>query len=1026
MAMVLDPNLSVRWVNPAFEARTGYSLDELRDQYPNDFTNSIADPVAAEKISTALKTHSSCSVEVRKRDRKGAMYCVDVNVQPFTRLDGTFEGFMIIATDVTQRNASELALKDLALEANENRQRLLDTIDAIPDAFAIFDADDHLVLHNQNYLDAFSVTTNEVRIGMQFEDLVRVGVLQGDFPDAIGQEEAWIAKRVAFHKNAEGEIEQRLSNNRWLRIYERMTPDGGRIGLRMDITELKIAEQRLTDIIDGAGLGLWENDVATNTTTLSHQWPAILGGTENANPSLTDDNRQQVVHPDDLKRVQEAMFAVISGDRERIEEEVRLRHRDGHWIHTLARGRAIAFDRDGKPTRISGIALDLTDRRHTEERLRAILDASSIGTWHRLSKHGDVTIDEQYAKMLGYTLDALLPWTHKRFLELLHPSDALNMIADVDKMKGLMQTDTTREFRMRHRDGHWIWVMSKARIHSWTDIGKPDEESGIHVDITERKVREAALADAQKELDEVRTARRVSDQRFADIAAVSDDWFWETDEKQIITYISSGFERTTGLPVEAMMGRTLVELGFTGKSKFSQGEWRALGKREAERERVSDFLFRLSVRPNRPPVWLRINGAPFYSSGGVYGGYRGVGSDVSALIAASERAEAANEAKSRFLANMSHELRTPLTAVLGLTELLSETQVTDPQRKMIDTIHDSGEGLLALVNDILDLAKIEAGKLTIENNVFVPADTFKKVRALFSPSVQATGLTLNLDVDPACEIERMGDANRIQQILHNLVGNAIKFTSVGKVVISGQMTSGQEQDHLVITVTDTGIGMSNEQMAKVFEEFEQAEGSTARRFGGTGLGLSITRRLVNLMAGEISLTSEIDKGTQVTVTIPLPMAPKAIQALEVPKENEPENFAGLHVLVADDNLTNQKILSAQLGKLGVDITLANDGVEACELFKPGGYDIILLDISMPKLDGIGALKAIRELECAAKVPHIPALAVTANAMQHQVDEYLEAGFSGHIAKPFRKGALSKMIAQCLTAERLGSDLSTVK
>jgi PAS domain S-box-containing protein len=1011
LAMVLDTDQRIRWVNPALEARTGFALDELRGHHPSEFLDPTSDPAEVARIAQALTDRVPCKAEICKHDRHGTRYSVAVDVQTFARPDGTFEGFLVIETDITERKKHESALKHLAAEAEAARQQLQQAISAMPDAFAIFDADDRLVMCNRKYQSSLPRTAPVIVPGVTFEEILDAALERGDFPDATGQEAAWKAQRLAFHSRAAGEVELRLNTGRWVRAYERITPGGGRVALRIDISALKLAEQRLNEIIDGAAIGTWEFDVATQSATLNEQWAAMLGLGPRNLTRLSAANWAQFIHPDDAHGISAAMRAVSTGESPRIEAEIRMRHQDGHWVHVLARGRVTSQDATGRPLRVSGVGLDLTERRHAEERLHTILAASSIGTWQFNAESGTTLCDEQYAGMLGYTLAELAPWTHAKFESMVHPDDLKHMRKALAALYGTNQTDISHEFRMRHRDGRWIWILSQTRVQRWITPGIPAEESGVHIDITERKTREAALAEATHALECALAAQQESDQRFADIAAVSDEWFWEIDDESRIVYLSSGFERITGLSVDQLHGRTLEAVGFSAGSALSQGDWPELARQVEQRAKLSDFLFRLVIGNQRPPIWLRISGAPIFDTDGRYAGYRGVGSNVSELIGATERAETANQAKSRFLATMSHELRTPLTGVLGMADLLSETTVTAQQREMIDTIRDSGEGLLAIVNDVLDLAKIEAGKMTVDCQAFVPADLLRRVHALHAPRAQAAGLTLALDMSPDCNRPCLGDINRLQQVLNNLLGNAVKFTLQGGVTVRGRIAASPGGDTLEIAVEDTGIGMSAEQSAKVFEEFEQAEGSIARRFGGTGLGLSITRHLVGLMDGEISLSSIPGQGTQVRITLPIGTAP-GTRSVAAPLADVPQrNLSGLRVLVADDNRANRRILETLLGKLEMAVTLAEDGHEAQRLYEPGAFDLLMLDISMPGLDGIGALAAIRQTEQQAGIPPTPALAVTANALHHQIEEYLAAGFAGHIAKPFRKEAFTETIAR---------------
>ncbi|KPQ01764.1 MAG: Signal transduction histidine kinase [Rhodobacteraceae bacterium HLUCCA12] len=697
------------------------------------------------------------------------------------------------------------------------------------------------------------------------------------------------------------------------------------------------------------------------------------------------------------------MARVRRCERDQLEDEVRMRHAQGHWVHMLTRGQVISRDEAGRPLKMSGVYLDISERRRAEERLSTILDASAVGTWQLDAVTGEVVIDDQYAAMLGYSREDLTPMTQQLFESMMHPQDLVKVRENIAALHRSGSNRTMHEFRMRHRQGHWVWILSKTRVLRWAGPCRVAEESGVHIDITENKQREFALIEAREALEKALTARRIAEKRIADIAEVSDDWFWEQDREGRCTYVSSGFERATGFSRERILGRRRDEIASSPELCETE-EWKALDRKMSKHESFSDFIYQIGLSDDDSPIYIRVSGAPYFDSEGRFMGYRGVGTNVSALIAATERAESANQAKSRFLANMSHELRTPLTGVLGMAEILSERITDQGNRRMLETIRESGEGLLNILNDILDLAKIEAGKMTIDPRPFAPASEAQRVEMLFALRAQSKGLELLVQAAPDCNRLRMGDTHRIRQILNNLIGNAIKFTETGRIRVSFAIEPG---DMLAIEVVDTGIGMSDDQAAKVFDEFEQAESSTARRFGGTGLGLSITRRLVRLMEGEITLNSAPGQGTRVAVRLPAPCA----QMDQPPAPQSPVDLSRLHVLVADDNRTNRTILDTMLSGMGIQVTLAEDGQIACDLFRPGAFDMVLLDISMPVLDGVGALQAIRTCEAQAGAPPTPALAVTANAMQHQVDEYLAAGFAGHIAKPFRRAVLAQTLSE---------------
>lgn len=369
------------------------------------------------------------------------------------------------------------------------------------------------------------------------------------------------------------------------------------------------------------------------------------------------------------------------------------------------------------------------------------------------------------------------------------------------------------------------------------------------------------------------------------------------------------------------------------------------------------------------------------------------------------RAEEANRLKSRFLANMSHELRTPLNGVLGMAQALQDMVSGQEQQRMVETIRISGDELLAILNDILDLSKIESGKIVIEQVPFRPLAVFSRIVRLHGPQAEAKGLRVTLDVDPALDGEFLGDEHRLTQVLHNVTGNAIKFTQNGQVELRAEATAGV----LRITVTDSGIGMTQAQLASVFDEFVQADASITRRFGGTGLGMPIAKGLMMMMGGTIEIDSAPGRGTRVQLTMPLPPAP-ASEPEAAPSQDGPAPvLTGLRILVAEDNRTNQTVLQALLRNSGVVLTLVENGREALAAAMAGEFDLFLFDISMPEMDGHTALKQIEAAYRVAGLKMPPAAALSANVMPDQLSRYTADGFATCLAKPIRKAALFECI-----------------
>jgi PAS domain S-box-containing protein len=363
-------------------------------------------------------------------------------------------------------------------------------------------------------------------------------------------------------------------------------------------------------------------------------------------------------------------------------------------------------------------------------------------------------------------------------------------------------------------------------------------------------------------------------------------------------------------------------------------------------------------------------------------------------------AEAASVAKTEFLATMSHEIRTPMNGVIGMADLLRRTALDAEQARMLDIIRESGEGLLHIINDILDFSKIEEGRMDIDSIAFSLADIADQIERAHAARARESGVALSVACAPECSAPRLGDPHRIAQILHNLVSNAIKFSEGGSVSVRIAEGPGEA---VRLTVADTGIGMSRAQAARVFERFAQADSSTTRRFGGTGLGLAIVKGLAERMGGSVTLETALGAGSTFTVTLPLRAADAGAGAGGGAEEGDAPR---LRVLAADDNEINRQVLAAFLDSLALPYRMATGGPEAVAAAREGGYDVLMLDISMPEIDGVEALAAIRAEAAARGAPRAPAVAVTANAMPHQVEAYLAAGFDDHLAKPITRDALA--------------------
>jgi signal transduction histidine kinase/ActR/RegA family two-component response regulator len=369
-------------------------------------------------------------------------------------------------------------------------------------------------------------------------------------------------------------------------------------------------------------------------------------------------------------------------------------------------------------------------------------------------------------------------------------------------------------------------------------------------------------------------------------------------------------------------------------------------------------------------------------------------------------AAAANRAKSAFLATMSHEIRTPLNGVLGMAQAMAAGELPECQRERLQVIQQSGQALLAILNDVLDLSKIEAGKLTLEDGVFDLGELAAGTRAVFAALAESRDLKFSLTMEEGAAGCYRGDPTRVRQILYNLLSNAVKFTPAGEI----QALLSATPSGLRLTVADTGVGIAPDALARLFNKFVQADDTTTRRFGGTGLGLAICRELAVMMDGVIRVESEPGRGSTFVVDLPLPRAEGAAAAVREAAET-PDDFdaASLKVLAAEDNEVNQLVLKTLLGQIGLEPTVVGDGRKALEAWRAARWDLILMDIQMPEMDGLAATAAIRAEELASGRARTPIVALTADALAHQTASYAARGMDGCVAKPIEAARLFEVL-----------------
>lgn len=794
-----------------------------------------------------------------------------------------------------------------------------------------------------------------------------------------------------------------------LKVQIRPLTSGAKMVICTDIGDLYSEKARWRAAIDGAGIGTWEWTIATGENRINDRWAEMLGYTMQELAPHVFDTFLNLLPAESVAVHRVACDKMLSGETERFECELQMYHKNGHRVWVLSRGRVTAYDANGKPAIISGMHLEISDLKLAEERLKQVVEGAQLGTWDWDIAAEVQRANHQWATMLGYTDDEVMPMTYNRWRDLVHPDD----IDFVEESMGLCLSGQAEgmatEYRMRHKNGEWCWLLDRAKVISRTRDGRAAYIVGIQIEIGQQKAREEALLVAKTQAEQALNERNRAERRLADIAAVTDDWFWEQDHDLRFQFFShTQFLRDVTGPRSQLLGRSWQEWLQNGKAEQVGADWATLFKTLADRAPFRDFVMELASDTDADPRWLRFSGTPVFDEGGNFIGYRGVGSDVTQLYLAKLRAEEANKSKTMFLANMSHEIRTPLNGVLGMAEVL-DSSVTEPRHKeMIRTIRDSGESLLNILNDILDMSKIEARKLELELVPFDPTELATRIEELHRLRAEEKGLDFDISIGIGAERPRIGDPHRLRQVLNNLISNAIKFTDKGRVAV---VMRGKLGRPLVIEISDTGIGMSAEQIEHIHEEFVQADSSIARRYGGTGLGMSITRTLVNMMGGRISIFSEVGSGTKISVELPLPNSEVEPTKEKPSTERQQHTAAGLHFLIADDNATNCTVLHHLLAQFGARTTIVENGLDALNAWRQTKFDLLLLDIAMPVMDGITAIQNIRAEEKTTGRSYTRAVAVTANVMPFQIAEYISAGFDASIGKPVS----SKQLAQTIGA-----------
>lgn len=779
------------------------------------------------------------------------------------------------------------------------------------------------------------------------------------------------------------------------------------VGVISDITHRKQAEDTLREMEATAQaakrhleeaqriahLGSWQLNIVSNQLVWSKECYAIFGIQQDT--SLTFESFVNCIHPDDRDLVSTAWSSALTGAPYDITHRICV----GDKVKWVVEQADIVFDNNGNALHGVGTVQDITERKETDnalreakERFQFVIEGSQLGFWDWDIATGSVIRNERWAEMLGYTVQDIEN-SVRQWIDYIHPDDRDPAMQSLqDHLDGKTEMHKA-EYRMLTKAGQYRWILDQAKIVSRDSHGKPLRMCGTHTDITERK----QILNALQESEE-RYRNLVDNLQNVVVYQITGD----LEGNRKFAYISRAVERLNEITVEEV----LTDANVIYRQILPQyHDELQLKEVEAISNHAPLHIEVQSLLPSGIVKWFEFTVSPRIRHDGQII-WDGVEVDIThrkqseqELIEAKLSADAANLAKSEFLANMSHEIRTPMNGVVGMTHLLRTTDLTPEQEQYLANIEISANSLTTLISDILDLSKIESGKMVLESTAFSLRSCIQDILSSQQFFIQQKAIRVTTEIADELPNTLIGDQLRTRQILLNILGNAIKFTEQGQINIVAELVEQHDRDiHVRMAIRDTGIGMSEQLQEQIFAPFVQADSSTTRRYGGSGLGLAICRRLADLMGGRIWVESREGAGSCFYIELHFTDAGTINVSPPVAVAETSLLGRSLTILLAEDNRVNAEFIDKILSRLGHRVICVENGRQALEMLTRQNFDCILMDIQMPILGGDAATVIIREQEIQTG-GHIPIIALTAHAMHEERLRILAQGFDAHIAKP---------------------------
>ena len=771
------------------------------------------------------------------------------------------------------------------------------------------------------------------------------------------------------------------------------------------LEKIRQSEERWKFALEGSGAGLWEYNFQTEALFFSVQYEKMLGYTKDElenNSSIWP----AIIHPDDFKIFKEYDLEYEQGIRTSHKKEYRIKRKDGSYIWVMDRGMLISKTEDGKSLRIIGTHTDITEKKLSEDKLESqrhfyeqVLNQipSDIVVFdknHRYLFINPIAIkDPELRKwMIGKKDEDYCTHRNKPIHIVEGRRNIFNKVLDSKKLyaweETLQNADGEIEFHLRN-----MYPVLDSN-------GAVEMVIGYGVNISERKKIEEQIL--------------INEKRYRDLFNYSQAMICTHDKNGIILSVNPSICEAIGYSRDEMIGKSLKLFIPKQFGEYQQSEYFDLLWTEGKRSGVIP-----AVHKNGKKIFLLFQNYLVEETGAepyVIGFAQDITDRIYAekeLQIAKLKTEEVSRAKEIFLANMSHEIRTPMNGILGVANLLSKTIMNGQQNSYLKLIKESANNLLLIVNDVLDIEKIGSGKIDFEQTAFLLSEKIQNSLHSFQYKAEEKGLQLNIVTRLNKHLVLIGDSYRLHQILNNLLNNALKFTARGRVVLHVYQVSSDDKNVLIgFTIEDTGIGIEPDKLQTIFDPFVQASSDTTRKFGGTGLGLSICKNLVEMQGGSISVESELNQGTKFHFQIPYKLGTTEMVVLEDKLPEDYKQLGNKKILIVEDVELNYFIASQILESWGMEVAIAINGIEAVEMVKNSYFDLVLMDIHMPEMDGIEATRVIRKLE-GEQFASIPIIALTANALKGDNHRFFEVGMNDYITKPFTEEKLYAVISRFL-------------